>query len=378
MAKFRLVNICLVLLLAIGMSQCASTRSAHTVQTQNSAKFSAALNRASQSSQADEFSTAFKSNAKLTLPSGRIRNLNRFNVGHDGTMLIVDLDRIQVENYDNSGKFIRSIGAKGGRPGEYTYPSDAVEMDEQTVAVSDFQNRRVNIYSQDGQFLRSFIYTPQIFSAQRLLYDDATKSFYLFGNRWQTDDDGKPTGAQLIHKYSAEGDFVASFLPFPDKAKPLDLYTYDEPSMSTANGNVFVALPFDYTIYQLTSKGELSTYLSETNSSFKAPSEGFEVASKEGGELSKRLQDWQLTWTPIRSLIVHGDKLLVQYQTFNPLRYTIDIWSLATKNKLSTVHTNHALLTSGQDRYLYFLDNLDARGQEQYGIIRATLELPQT
>jgi hypothetical protein len=43
--------------------------------------------------------------------------------------------------------------------------------------------------------------------------------FYLCGNRWQQDSAGQVAGAELIHKYSASGDFVASYLPFPEQAK---------------------------------------------------------------------------------------------------------------------------------------------------------------
>ncbi|HEX8337615.1 MAG TPA: hypothetical protein VF621_12850 [Pyrinomonadaceae bacterium] len=293
----------------------------------------------------------------------------------DGGFSVVDYERKTVGSYDRDGVFVRPVGGSGNRPGSQVWPSDAVAAGDGATAGADFQGHRVNVFGGDGKFLSSFIYTPQNFSAQRVIYDDTTRAFYLYGNRWQMGPNGTLDGAALLHKYSAEGKFVGSYLPFPEQAKALDLYNYNTAALDIDQGEVFVALPFEYKVYRLTPNGELSTYLVGKDTTFTAPAEGLEPAKRSPKEAYRYVQNWRLKWTPITNLVVEKDKLLVQYQTFNPLRYTVDVWSRATKKKLSTFGTNHIILTQDSEGHIYFLENLEAKGQDRYDIIRAKLKL---
>ncbi len=337
-------------------------------------EFGLALEKARQGMNADQIASVFDIEAEIPFPGTRINALGQLRVGHDSTIIIVDYERKLAELYDSSGRFVRPIGGVGNEPGSHLWPSDVAEVAEGRIAVSDFQSHRVNLFSKDAEFLSSFIYTPQNFSAQTLLYDDVTRCFYLYGNRWQNDETGRLVGADLVHKYSESGEFIASYLPFPESAKALDLYTYDHPAMDIVDGNLFVALPFDYTVYRLTPDGQLSTYLTENGIEFKSPASGLEAKQRTPAEAYSYIQSWRLTWTPINNLIVDGDKLLVQYQTFNPLRYTIDMWSATTKKKIASVKTNYSILTRGRDGYVYLLKNLESKGQERYEVVRAKLK----
>jgi hypothetical protein len=333
-----------------------------------------ALEKARAQSQADGLAGALRVESKVSLDGGQVKNLNQFRVASNGDIYVVDYERKQAEAYDRSGHYLGALGARGNQPGAHLWPSDVAEASDQTIAVSDFQTHRVNTFARDGKLLSSFIYTPQSFSAQRMLYDEVSHSFYLFGNRWQRDSEAQIVGAELVHKYSADGEFIASYLPFPDSAKSLDLYSYDYPSVDAAKGSLFIALPFEYTIYRLTPDGQLSTFLKAEEPSFRAPGKAVDVEKIPPAESYRRIQNWRLSWTPINALVVSGDDLLVQYQSFNPLRYTIDIWSLAKKKKLKSLNTNCAILTKGQDGYIYFLENVEAKGQERYDILRAKLK----
>jgi len=385
----HLTSACLILLLSVLMTQCTSSKSNAKFQGQPAPQphdagkaavatddaFAAALERAERSAESDGFSRAFKVEAKISLAGGDVNALSQFRVNPDGSFSVVDYERRKAGTYDRTGAYVRPIGGSGNQPGSQVWPSDAVTAGEGTTAVADFQGHRVNVFSNDGKFRSSFIYTPQNFSAQRVLYDDTTRVFYLYGNRWQMGPNGQLDGASLLHKYSADGKFVASYLPFPEEAKALDLYSYNTAALDMDKGEIFVSLPFDYKVYRLAPDGELSTYLTGKDTAFKAPTEGLEAKKRSPEEGYRYVQNWRLKWTPITNLVVDKDKLLVQYQTFDPLRYTVDVWSRATKKKLATFATNHAILTRDHEGYIYFLENLEAKGQERYDIIRAKLKV---
>ena len=73
-------------------------------------------------------------------------------------------------------------------------------------------------------------------------------------------------------------------------------------------------------------------------------------------------------------LTVSKGKLIIQYQTFNKLRYTIDIWSVSNNKLLKTIKTNRMLLTRGGNENLYILDNLDVKEQKDFRIIKAKID----
>ena len=373
--KTKLLTILSLFILTATGIQCSSDRQAEISKSKVPDQFNIAVNRAIEHGSTDEIAKAFQITETIELSEGRIQNLNRVIPKADGSMLILDIDRKQVEVYDGTGHFLRQIGEPGQKPGSHQFPSDISEVEGGDVAVCDFTAHRVNVFSADGTFLRSFIYTPQHFSASRMLFDRDTDSYFLSGNRWEKNEQGKTSGATLVHKYSTNGEFIGSFLPFPDDAKRLDLYTYAEPLADISNKDLYVALPFNYTIYRLTPDGQLEEFIKGGSEGFRAPSTPLNV-EKDSDPIFV-LNNWRMTWTPIDSLVVNNGYLMVQTQTFDPLRYTIDFWSLSTKRRVAQIKTNHAILASTKAGDLYLLDNIDVKGQTKYVILRAKLNIPK-
>jgi hypothetical protein len=334
--------------------------------------YSLALQQAKSSASNDELENSFRVKGRIPLSGRDIKSLSMLRVKQDSTLLVLDNERKVAETYDPSGAYRTTIGGVGNGPGSQLWPSDVIEVANQLVAVSDFQGHRVNIFSKDGQFSSSFIYTPQNFSAQRMVYDPANDCFFLFGNRWQTNGNGEILGADLLHKYASNGEFVASYFPFPEKAKALDLYSFNSPAIDVSDGVLYIALPFDYTVYQLDKSGEMKPLFQGANTSFKEPTVKLETENIPREDSYNYVQSWRLGWTPILAIARIRDRLLVQYQTFDKLRYTIDVWSLTSRNIVKSIKTNHLMLTRGGDGYIYFLNNLENRGQSQYEILQST------
>lgn len=355
---------------------CSASKQATVSKTENltlrPGAYSLALQEAKENAFKDELETIVKVNTRLSLSGQDIKSLSMLRVKQDGSILLLDNERRVAEAYNAEGCYISPIGGSGNSTGNQVWPSDVIEAQDNSIAVSDFQGHRVNIFSKDGQFKSSFVYTPQNFSAQRMIYDRVNKWFFLFGNRWQTGRDGQISGADLLHKYSPDGQFVASYFPFPEKAKSLDLYTFNSPAVDIHDGVVYIALPFDYTVYQLDSTGKLSALFRGENTSFKEPTTKLDTTNVRPEDSYKYVQDWRTTWTPILALVRVNDHVLVEYQTFDYLRYRIDVWSLASGKIAKSIKTNHLMLTRGGDEHIYFLDNLENRGQSQYGILKST------
>jgi hypothetical protein len=368
------------LALALLFSACGTASKTASVETtaQAESSFTAytdAFSNASKAAAGDDFDKYFHNRGVIALKGGdELKNLNLFKVEKDGTIITADFDRKLVEKYDAEGKNKTAVGKQGNEPGSYLFPTDVVETNDSSIAVADFQGHRVNTFAGDGAFISSFIYTTENFSAQRLIYDQTGDSFYLFGNRWQNDEHGHPTGADLIHKYSSKGEYGGSFLQFPEAFKALDLYNYDFPAVDISEGNVYAALPFDYKIYRVDKSGEFSVFLTGEKSDFKAPATKLDASKVARPDTYKFVQSWLLTWTPIVNLAVAGDNLIVQYQTFSPLRYTTDVWSVSTKKLKTSFKTNHLMLSRGPDKSIYFLKNLTAKEQPDYEIIRAEIK----
>lgn len=169
------VSITLGLVLGLCTLQCTSakrvaeTRPAPTPDLPD--KYSQAVAVALRNAEKDELKTRFRVNGEVRIPGGGLKGISRLRVLPDGGLIILDAIGKQAGVYDRSGNYLNPIGARGNRPGYYSVPSDVAPAEDGTIAVSDFQLHRVNVYTADGNFQRSFIYTPQGFSAQSILYD---------------------------------------------------------------------------------------------------------------------------------------------------------------------------------------------------------------
>lgn len=372
-AVTRSLFICFLLVSASQIGCRSSTAKASETKTEperSYQEYSDAVSNAEKAASKDEFDKFFITKAVISFSGNDIEHLSKLNVGKTGAIYVCDFDNRRISGYDSSGNNIKLIGKAGNEPGSHVFPTDAVEFNNSSVAVPDFSGHRVNIFSSDGSFKSSFIYTPQNFSAQRLVFNEANDSFYLFGNRWQTNMEGVTVGSDLMHKYSSSGEYLMSSLPFPEDYKALDLYNYSFPMTDVSGGAIYVVLPFDYTIYRVDANDNLSVFLKGNKNGFKPPSVKMDATKVPRPEAYKAAQAWELTWTPIVGLAVMGDDLLIQYQTFNPLRYTIDVWSTSSKKLKKTFSTDHLLLGRGQDNNFYFLTNLESKHQESYVITR--------
>ena len=79
----------------------------------------------------------------------------RGNVAVDGAgrIHVLDFETSTVAIFDSTGAFLRTIGGKGGGPGELQFPNGVRVKDDGTIAVYDFAKDGLILWSPDGSVL---------------------------------------------------------------------------------------------------------------------------------------------------------------------------------------------------------------------------------
>lgn len=76
-------------------------------------------------------------------------------VDDKGTMYVVDMKASNIKVFDNTGRFVRTIGKKGAGPGEFNIPFGIIVTPAKELLVEDMMNRRLSYFSLDGKFIRN-------------------------------------------------------------------------------------------------------------------------------------------------------------------------------------------------------------------------------
>lgn len=295
-------------------------------------------------------------------PTGEKLNiLSNFSVTKDGKFLVVDSITGRVLLYSHTGEYIRDIGSHGNGKDKYLFPTGAVGNNIGELSVVDFSNKRVLVYSDQGELRNTFTYTQENFSATGIRFDPADNSYLLTGNRWTMNQEKKVTGAKMVHRYNISGENLSSSLNFPEWAKPLDLYVYDTPLVDVCESKIYAMLPFEYKISVIDASSRHEENLAYSSEKFRRPTTKLEVDPKKPDQAAQLFDDWMLSWTPVRNLTVLNNYIVVQYQEFSPLRYHVDIWKIGNDQKVLSFSTNRALLSHDEQGNIFFLENKDER-----------------
>lgn len=294
----------------------------------------------------------------------------------DGRIGAIDLAQPSVYLFSPSGRLKFRIGQPGLGPGEYVSPS-GIAFGPHFLAISDFSEKRVSLFDNNGEVMGSFTYGPQGFSAQGLAYDPRSDQFFLFGNRWS--EYSGERSIQLVHRYTSGGDFKGSAFSLPTSAETMKLTSYDQP-LTEAEGYttgpadadpVRFMLPWQNVLYSVSAGGQVSTVLdAATDSAFRGPASPLPL---EGGDIAA-FQRWTRTWTPIVGFATDGDRAVIETQCLCPARYRLAVWSISQHTLLDSLFTNRKLVTRGGDHTFFFLEEPSDPKESNYVVVRARLD----
>ena len=122
-------------------------------------------------------------------------------VSDDGTIYVSDLGNKRVQKFSDTGEFISEWGKSGRQPGEFHYPS-GIDVSDDFVFVADRDLNRIQKFSLDGEFISEWgtkgINEGQFFFPNGLAVNG--EIVYVVD-----------TGNHRIQTFSTDGEFISSF-----------------------------------------------------------------------------------------------------------------------------------------------------------------------
>jgi hypothetical protein len=92
----------------------------------------------------------------LDVPENQIMNSPvDFTVGSDGRIYVLDAKDHNIKIFEGDGTFVKTFGKKGAGPGELDRPW-ILDFIKNSLYVADSQNRRIQIFSPEGEYLGGF------------------------------------------------------------------------------------------------------------------------------------------------------------------------------------------------------------------------------
>jgi hypothetical protein len=159
----------------------------------------------------------------------------------DGGLLVHDQQAVAVRLFDSTGAHVRTIGRKGGGPGEYDQLNGIVRLPDERIVIWDATGARLNFYSATGDFLSTARMPITGWFSQNILSSDRAASLYARGilERHPTDFTQSKGGFIRMDTTGRVLDSIP-LLEWHEDVPPLTARSTDGRSM-TASGVPFMA-----------------------------------------------------------------------------------------------------------------------------------------
>lgn len=105
---------------------------------------------------------------------GQVRELA---VGPQGTIYVYDGAVKALRAYDSTGRYLRTIGAEGGGPGEYREVLGLAILPDGRLLLDDPRLGRINVYSATGDPLGAWPMPSGLFTSNAITTDSAGRSY---------------------------------------------------------------------------------------------------------------------------------------------------------------------------------------------------------
>ncbi|HEY6390206.1 MAG TPA: hypothetical protein VIX89_02940 [Bryobacteraceae bacterium] len=335
----------------------------------HSARFKSALDTASRGAGADRIGDIVSNARSISIPGSKVGHLSTVLPGEAGRFYIMDGANQHLYTFHDSDGQLQPLGRKGSGPGSYVWPTGLSYTNKPAAGgapdlwFTDFRQSRINRITLSGEYVSSFPISEQPYSAKGIVQDPSTGELHVCGNLSQGF--GR---TYVLHDYTSDGTFEQSRFELPRKALELNLDAADDCYFTTAGQRVLVAFPFDYKIYSITHDA-ITPILSKAGD-FAMPTAPLVFPNGPVSDKLRAYDDWTMTFTPIRKIVApDANTLLVQYQTFSPLRYRVDMWDLRNSRLIRSAATNYRMLDAAPDGRVFFLKNQESSEQPTFEVM---------
>jgi sugar lactone lactonase YvrE len=149
--------------------------------------------------------------------------------GHGGN------SNARIVKFSKDGKFIKSWGEKGSRPGEFQMPHSLAFDSKGRLFVADRENNRIQIFDQDGKFLEEW----KQFGRPSGVYIDKNDVIYVADS--ESNMTWNPGFKRGIRVGSAKNGSVTAFIPYPEPDPDRTDFGGAEGVVADGNGNIYGA-----------------------------------------------------------------------------------------------------------------------------------------
>lgn len=172
----------------------------------------------------------------------------------DSIIVVADAAEPDVRFLDRSGMLVRTLGRKGGGPGEFRRLMGVTASPLGPLAVSDSRNRRVTLLDQDGRLLREM---PLGTGRVGTVAFDAAGQLHL-DRQGPVDGSARP-GSPTIVVYSPQGDSVRAYGSYTPNEDPVgDQFLNEARFAATSAGGMWVLYPYRAEALHYAESGEIT------------------------------------------------------------------------------------------------------------------------
>jgi len=174
-----------------------------------------------------------------------------FDFDKDGNLYVLDTDLHKIMKFDNKLRLVWEKGGKGSGPGEFSFPIDIYTgafalSDSGELYVAEKSAFRIQVFNNNGDFIRLFCRFPVIFMLEKGMVVDSNGNVYVHGNR-----------NYRIYVFNKKGELIRSIVE-PILKDSEAGFTYNAFSFTiNKSGELLIAYTFFPILRKYTALGEL-------------------------------------------------------------------------------------------------------------------------
>jgi hypothetical protein len=170
-------------------------------------------------------------------PSTSFASVSSFVVDEEGTIYALDFQDVKIKIFDNKGDFLKLFGEKGQGPGEFDTPAGIHLSPNNELVIEDALARQLLFFTPEGKFLRNLSMASQL-GAVNVLMD--------------------PEGNFLAREMGFQGNLMFfEFKKYDREFKPLFTLDKIEAPLPIPGSGIKLNVMDMMAIYQLDGKGNI-------------------------------------------------------------------------------------------------------------------------